>query len=162
MEDFEIATRLLPEQVWDPPDLPSAAGFLRAPHRRGDAADVGARGVHRLLRCGCDERQGIRFHPAGRGALLSGPKRKRIELWKDNRQPRKSVRAGSLLASSSEGCVSCCIGRRDEWRTVEGYCLDDDAARFHPRRHRRRMGSHGADSLHLPMAADPERWEGRD
>ena len=49
MEGFANPTRLLPEQIWDQPDIPSQLLFYGRQTGVGDAADVGARRVHQAV-----------------------------------------------------------------------------------------------------------------
>ena len=116
MEGFANPTRLLPEQIWDQPDVPSEILF----YGRQTGAAMPLMWAHaeyiKLLRSVADGKV-FDFIPQVAARYISGPKRKRIELWKDNRQP-KSMRAGSLLRIQ---CKEPFIlhWTRDEWHTIE-------------------------------------------
>ena len=158
MEGFANKTRLLPEQIWDQADIPSELLF----HGRQTGSATPLMWAHaeyiKLLRSVGDGKV-FDFIPEVAARYISGAPRKRIELWKPNRQP-KSVRAGSLLRIQSKEPFIL-HWTRDEWSTVI-----ETASTMTPL---------GLTHVDIEVAADetapirftfhwrhPDRWEGRD
>jgi len=111
----------------------------------------------KLLRSVADGRV-FDFIPAVAARYIEGPKRRRIEIWKHNRQP-KAVRAGSLLRFQTTDPFIL-HWSRDGWANV-----NDTSATMTP------LGVAHAD---IDLASnetgqivftfrwrDPEHWEGR-
>jgi glucoamylase len=158
MEGFANSTGLLPEQIWDQPDIPSQLLFFG--NQTGSATPLmWAHAEYiKLLRSAADG-QVFDFIPAVASRYIEGSKPRRIELWKHNRQPR-SVRAGSLLRIQAKDPFML-HWTRDDWRTVI-----DTASRMTPL---------GFTHVDIDVAAseagairftfrwrDPDHWEGRD
>ena len=158
MEAFANRTQLLPEQIWDQADIP--AQLLFRGRQTGSATPLmWAHAEYiKLLRSVADGKI-FDFIPEVAARYINGSPRKRIELWKHNRQP-KSVRAGSLLRIQARAPFIL-HWTRDEWHTVL-----ETASSLTP------MGLAHAD---IEIAAsetapirftfrwrEPDRWEGRD
>ncbi|HXN85832.1 MAG TPA: glycoside hydrolase family 15 protein [Candidatus Binataceae bacterium] len=158
MEAFANATRLLPEQIWDQPDIPKQLLF----YGRQTGAAMPLMWAHaeyiKLLRSMADGKV-FDLIPEVQSRYSGKRARNRIELWKFNRQP-KSVQPGSRLRFQAEAPFKL-HWTRDEWRTTE-----DTASTMTP------LGLTHAD-IQIPAdAAAPlrftfywpegERWEGRD
>jgi glucoamylase len=158
MERFANPTRLLSEQIWDQPDIPQQLLF----YGRQTGSAMPLMWAHaeyiKLLRSVADG-QVFDFIPEVAARYISGPRRRRIEIWKHNRQP-KSVRAGGLLRIQAKDPFVL-HWTRDEWRTVI-----DTASTMVPL---------GLTHVDIDVAADetapirftfhwrdPDRWEGRD
>jgi len=158
MEKFANATGLLPEQIWDQPDVPEQLLY----YGRQTGAAMPLMWAHaeyiKLLRSVADG-QVFDFIPAVAARYIEGSKPPPIELWKHNRQPR-SVRPGSLLRIQAQEPFML-HWTRDEWRTVI-----DTASTMTP------LGLTHVDIDIAPDERgpirftfrwrDPDRWEGRD
>ncbi len=96
MEGFASPTGLLPEQVWDAPDLPEAHMFLGRP--TGAAMPLmWAHGEYiKLLRSRCDGQIFSRIPEVAERYLGRKPSLRELEVWKFNRQVR-TVRRGRIL-----------------------------------------------------------------
>jgi glucoamylase len=157
MEGFANPTRLLPEQIWDQPDRPEKLLF----YGKQTGAAMPLMWAHaeyiKLLRSMADGKV-YDFVPEVGARYLAGERRRRIEWWKHNRQP-KSVLAGSLLRIQAEAPFIL-HWSRDGWSTV----LENAAT----------MTALGLTYVDLEIAADetapivftfhwrePDRWEGR-
>ncbi|HLX38119.1 MAG TPA: glycoside hydrolase family 15 protein [Candidatus Binataceae bacterium] len=157
MEAFATATGLLPEQIWDKQDIPSEL----LSYGRQTGAAMPLMWAHaeyiKLLRSVADGRV-FDFIPAVAARYIEGAKRRRIEIWKHNRQP-KAVRAGSLLRFQTTDPFIL-HWSRDGWANV-----NDTSATMTP------LGVAHAD---IDLASnetgqivftfrwrDPEHWEGR-
>ncbi len=158
MEGFANPTRLLPEQIWDQPDIPSQLLF----HGRQTGSATPLMWAHaeyiKLLRSVADHKV-FDFIPEVAARYSAGSRRKRIEFWKHNRQP-KTVRAGSLLRIQAKEPFVL-HWTHDEWQTV----LDTAST----------MTPLGLTHVDFDIASDetapirftfrwrdPDRWEGRD
>jgi glucoamylase len=158
MEGFANPTRLLPEQIWDQADIPSELLF----YGRQTGAAMPLMWAHaeyiKLLRSAADGKV-FDFIPQVASRYITGPKPRRIELWKHDRQPR-SMRAGSLLRIQAKDPFIL-HWTRDEWSTVV-----ETSSTMTP------LGFTHADiEIAMDQTApirftfrwrDPERWEGRD
>jgi glucoamylase len=157
MEAFANPTRLLPEQIWDQVDIPSELLF----YGRQTGAAMPLMWAHaeyiKLLRSVADGKV-FDFIPQVAARYISGPRR-RIEIWKHDRQPR-AMRANSLLRIQANDPFVL-HWTRDEWSTYT-----DTASTMTP------LGLTHAD---IEIASDqtapirftfrwrdPDRWEGRD
>jgi len=158
MEGFANPTGLLPEQIWDQPDIPSE--LLYYGRQTGSAMPLmWAHAEYiKLLRSAADSKV-FDFIPAVAARYLEGKKPRRIELWKSNRQP-KSVRAGSMLRIQQKDPFVL-HWTRDEWHTAI-----DTASTMTP------LGFTYVDIDVAPDGPgpirftfrwrDPDHWEGRD
>ena len=158
MERFATSTALLPEQVWDQPDMPEK--YLYFGRETGAAMPlVWAHAEYiRLVRSAADGRVFDRFSAVAE-RYLSGTKRAGIEIWKFNRQVR-TVSTGTrlrILAAAPFRLRST----TDEWQhatdtestpTVVGQHYVDVQVGFEQRAPVR-------FTFFWPAAA---RWEGRD
>jgi glucoamylase len=158
MEGFANSTRLLPEQIWDQPDIPSQLLFKG--QQTGSAMPLmWAHAEYiKLLRSIADGRV-FDFIPEVAARYIDGSRRRqRIEFWKPNRQPR-FVEPGSLLRIQAKEPFVL-HWTRDNWRTVL-----ETASTMTP------LGLTHADievtdeetapidfTFHW---RDPDRWEGR-
>jgi glucoamylase len=158
MEGFANPTRLLPEQIWDQPDVPSEILF----YGRQTGAAMPLMWAHaeyiKLLRSVADGKV-FDFIPQVAARYITGPKRRHMELWKDNRQP-KSMRAGSVLRIQSKEPFII-HWTRDEWHTVE-----ETASMMTPLDFTY-VDLEVATDQTAPIRftfrwRDPDRWEGRD
>jgi glucoamylase len=158
MEGFANPTRLLPEQIWDQTAILSELLF----YGRQTGAAMPLMWAHaeyiKLLRSVADGKV-FDFIPQVAARYISGPKRRRIEIWKHDRQPR-AMRANSLLRIQANDPFVL-HWTRDEWSTYA-----DTASTMTP------LGLTHAD---IEIASDqtapirftfrwrdPDRWEGRD
>ncbi len=110
MENFATATRLLPEQVWDRPDLPEDLLLFRQTDRRRDAPDVGPRRVHQAAALG-RRRRHLRSHPRSRRALprrQAAPARSRF----GNTTGKSALSRSPASCGSNGASPSCCTGAR--------------------------------------------------
>lgn len=159
MEKFAIPTKLLPEQIWDGPDLPKAR--MRFGYPTGAAMPLmWAHAEYvKLLRSRTDGRVFDLIPPVADRYLKGGAARKPLEVWKFNRQPR-AVRAGETLRVIA-GAPFALRWTRDEWRTSQ------DSRSIHT--------SLGSDYFDIPAGAaqkspikftfhwlEENRWEGKD
>ena len=116
MEAFANKTKLLPEQIWDQSDVPDEVLYYG--RQTGSATPLmWAHAEYiKLLRSIADGKV-FDFIPEVAARYIEGPPRKRIEMWKHNRQP-KHVRAGSLLRIQAIEPFML-HWSRDEWHTVQ-------------------------------------------
>ena len=158
MERFANSTGLLPEQIWDQPDIPSELLF----YGRQTGAAMPLMWAHaeyiKLLRSVADGKV-FDFIPRVAARYIEGSKPRRIELWKDNRRP-KSVRAGSKLRIQAKDPFVL-HWTHDEWHTVV-----DTASTMTPLGFAHVDIDVAADQT-LPIRftfrwRDPDHWEGRD
>jgi glucoamylase len=158
IEGFANKTRLLPEQIWDQPDVPSQLLFYG--QQTGSATPLmWAHAEYiKLLRSVADGKV-FDLIPEVATRYASGAPRKRIEIWKPNRQPRM-VSAGSMLRIQ-ELKPFILHWTRDEWRSVI-----ETTSKLMP------LGLSHVDIEVAPDQTapirftfrwrDPDRWEGRD
>ena len=158
MEGFANPTRLLPEQIWDQADIPQKLLF----YGKQTGAAMPLMWAHaeylKLLRSVADGKV-YDFIPEVAVRYIAREHRRRIELWKHNRQPR-SVLAGSLLRIQAEAPFIL-HWSRDRWRTVT-----DTSSTMTP------LGLTHVDIEIAPSESgplvftlhwrDPDHWEGRD
>jgi glucoamylase len=95
MENFATSTRLLPEQVWDEADLPSAHMYLGRPTGAAMPLAWAHAEYVKLLRSAADGQVFDRI-PAVAERYASGSRPSSLRMWKFNRQP-KSAPAGTTL-----------------------------------------------------------------
>jgi glucoamylase len=156
MENFATATRLLPEQVWDQPDIPRALLFNGKP--TGAAMPLmWAHGEYiKLLRSAADG-QIFDLIPEVANRYLHPRRRRNLEVWKANRQVA-SVPAGVTLRIQADQPFVLHWGRGG-WD--------------HPSDTRSDTTSLGLNFVDLDLTAgdpvwftfrwlDGDRWEGRD
>ena len=137
---------------------PFAAFVLWTANRFGDAVDVAHAEYIKLLRSVADGKV-FDLIPEVATRYASGAPRKRIEIWKPNRQPRM-VSAGSMLRIQ-ELKPFILHWTRDEWRSVI-----ETTSKLMP------LGLSHVDIEVAPDQTapirftfrwrDPDRWEGRD
>ena len=157
LERFASPTGLLPEQVWDEPDRPDLHMFLGKP--TGSAMPLAWAHAEyvKLLRSAADRAVFDRIPAVAERYLRSRRSRRRIEVWKPNRQPR-SMPQGAALRIQAEEPFRLHFSL-DGWKTVRDSASTPTA-----------LGVHFVD---LPPAADGPvrftfywtargRWEGRD
>ena len=159
MERFASPTGLLPEQVWDEADRPDLHMFAGRP--TGSAMPLAWAHAEyvKLLRSAADRAVFDRIPAVADRFLRPRRGRRRLEVWKPNRQAR-SVAAGSVLRIQAEEPFRL-HWSSDGWKTVS----DTESTAT-------TLGAHFAD---LPAAEDgagPYRftfywiardaWEGRD
>ena len=115
VEKFATGIGLIPEQIWDAPDLPSA--FLTFGGATGAAIPLlwGHADFVKLLRSRVDNRIFDFIEPVGARYRNDNP-RPVIEVWKMNRQVR-SVPAGGLLRIQHSSAFNL-HWSDDEWKTV--------------------------------------------
>lgn len=158
MESFANPTGLLPEQVWDQPDIPHQLLFYG--HQTGSAVPLmWAHAEYIKLLRSRTEGKVVDLIPEVVDRYCNGPKPHEIEIWKNNRQP-KSIKRGRLLRIQAEAPFVL-HWTRDEWKTV-----NETASAMTP------LGLTHADiepdmQQTSPIRftfrwRDPERWEGRD
>lgn len=117
MEGFASGTGLLPEQIWDAPDLPEAHMYLGQP--TGSAMPLAWSHAEyiKLLRSRL-QGHGFDFIPTVADRYLGNRNRcKRLEIWKPNRQVQ-TVKPGYILRIQQP------MGFRlrwseDQWQTVQ-------------------------------------------
>jgi glucoamylase len=101
LENFASQGGLLPEQVWDQPDLPSAHMTLGKPV--GSAMPlVWAHAEYIKLLRSVNDGTVFDLIPAVAGRYLHGQGRKDLEVWKPNRRVRK-IASGSVLRILAPG-----------------------------------------------------------
>lgn len=158
MEKFATPTALLPEQVWDQPDIPQSLLFFG----RETGAAMPLVWAHaeyiKLVRSAADGRV-FDLLPKVAERYLSNKKREPIEIWKFNRQPRV-IPAGTLLRIIARAPF-CLHWTANEWRATSDTnsthtCVGQDYVDI----------SVGADQK-APIRftfywMDAGRWEGRD
>jgi glucoamylase len=95
MENFAISSGMLPEQIWDQPDLPEVGLYLGRPS--GAAMPLAwAHGEYvKLLRSVADQRVFDLIAPVA-DRYLRGKGRKDLEYWKSTRRVRE-IPAGKIL-----------------------------------------------------------------
>ena len=119
MEGFASVTGLLPEQVWDAPDLPDV--YMRLGHPTGAAMPLAWAHAEyiKLLRCAHD---GVVFDRIACVAdrYLSGGRRSRVrrEIWSPNRKVDR-MRAERTLRVQMPAPFAL-RWSRDYWQTIEG------------------------------------------
>jgi glucoamylase len=117
MESFASYTGLLPEQVWDEPDLPEAHMFLGRPTGSAMPLMWAHAEYIKLLRSVLDGAV-FDFAPDVAARYLSANRQhKPLEIWKPNRQP-KSTPAGWKLRIQAPAPFRL-VWTKDLWRTVE-------------------------------------------
>jgi glucoamylase len=158
MENFATPTRLLPEQVWDQPDLPKALMFYGKPTGAAMPLMWAHAEYIKLLRSVADGR--VFDLIAEVADRYTRPRKRRpLEVWKENRQLR-SIRAGITLRIQAAQPFVLHWGRGD-WSQ--------------PTDTRATATSVGISFVDLEIAAgerapvlftfhwlEPDRWEGRD
>ncbi|MDO8433066.1 MAG: glycoside hydrolase family 15 protein [Candidatus Binatus sp.] len=117
MERFANATQLLPEQIWDQPDIPRA--LLKYGAQTGSATPLmWAHAEYiKLLRSTADK-QVFDLIPEVAERYANRPHRpSRLQVWKTNRHARRVARGGRLRILADEGFVL--HWSKNEWRDVE-------------------------------------------
>ena len=148
MEGFATPTRLLPEQIWDQPDMPRALMLLRQANRRRDAADVGACGVHQASALG-RRRRSLRSHPRGRRALS---RRQGARANRDlETQPANRVHHAPLQLRIQAPEPFMLHWSKDEWHHVHDSRSTAYRGRLRFRRYRRRHRPTARRALHLSL-----------
>jgi glucoamylase len=158
IENLATPTRLLPEQVWDQPDLPGAMMFFGKPTGAAMPLMWAHAEYIKLLRSAADGRV-FDLIPEVADRYLRPRKRRPLEVWKMNRQVRAVPAGATLRIQAAEPFIL--HWSRDEWSHVN----DTRAA----------ATSVGISFTDIGIAADerapirftfrwldPERWEGRD
>jgi glucoamylase len=116
LEQFATATGMLPEQVWDETDRPEAHLFLGRPTGSAMPLMWAHAEYVRLLRSVSDGRVFDLIPEVAKRYIEATPKRKGLEIWKPNRQPRQ-IRAGQTLRVQAPATFRL-HWSRDEWQTV--------------------------------------------
>jgi glucoamylase len=106
LEGFSSQGGMLPEQIWDAPDIPEMGLEAGQIYRSGHAPGVGTRGVCQTAAIG-DRRQGIRPHLRRRRALRPRQTAAPIEVFRLNRQLQSMV-AGRKLRVLADDHFSWC------------------------------------------------------
>ena len=158
MENFATSTRLLPEQIWDLPDLPSALMYYGKPTGAAMPLMWAHAEYIKLLRSAADGRV-FDLIPEVADRYLRPRKRRPLEVWKSNRQLRE-IAAGATLRIQAPKPFILHWGRGD-WS--------------HPVDTRAAVTAVGISFVDLKTTPeeraplrftfrwlDPERWEGRD
>ena len=116
IEDFTTGVGLIPEQIWDGPDLPTMYLYLGGPTGAANPLMWAHSEYVKLLRSVVDNRVFDLIAPVAERYRNDNP-RPVIEVWKINRQVR-TVPAGGLLRvqASSEFVLHW---SNDEWHTVQ-------------------------------------------
>ncbi len=128
MERFAIPTRLLPEQVWDRPDLPAALLYYGQPTGAAMPLMWAHAEYIKLLRSLSDG-QVFDLIPEVADRYLNNRGRKDLEIWKRNRQT-PSIRAGmTLRVQAIQPFMLHWSG--DEWRTVHDSSSHTTAVGLH-------------------------------
>ncbi len=158
MENFAIATRLLPEQIWDGPDNPDAHLYFGKPTGAAMPLMWAHAEYIKLLRsvadgCVCD------LIPEVADRYLNHRGRKDLRVWKHNRQVQ-SVLAGGVLRIQAENPFVL-HWSNDEWRSPQDTASQTTAS-----------GIHFAEGATVPgdrapvrftfLWLDADHWEGRD
>jgi glucoamylase len=112
MENFATMTRLLPEQVWDRPDIPDALLFYGKPTGAAMPLMWAHAEYIKLLRSVADG-QLFDLIPDVAERYLGLRKRTRLEVWKQNRQIRSVPAATTLRIQASQPFRL--RWSRDEW-----------------------------------------------
>jgi glucoamylase len=114
MERFANSTQLLPEQIWDQPDIPRE--LLRYGYQTGSATPLmWAHAEYlKLLRSASDARVFDLIDEVKDRYLKLGRKPSRLRVWKSNRHV-KSVAPGDRLRIQATGPFML-HWSRDEWR----------------------------------------------
>ena len=165
MEGFATAAGLLPEQVWDAPDLPEARMYLGRPTGAAMPLMWAHAEYVKLLRSARDGQVFDRIPAVAerylgpRGGARGPRARQPIEVWTFARRVR-AVRAGTTLRIEAAAPFRL-RWTADEWSTVEDTASTPTAL--------------GIDFVDVPVAlaqrapirftffwSGVERWEGRD
>jgi glucoamylase len=159
LENFAEGVGLIPEQIWDAPDMPSR--HLRFGASTDSAVPLlWAHSEYvKLYRSAQDRRVCDLIDPAYKRYVDGRGERREIEIWKFNRQVR-SVSAGSLLRIQAD-LPFLVHWTNDEWR--------------HPIDTRSHATGIGVEYADIPVAEQPtapirftflwveeNRWEGKD
>ena len=138
MEAFASDGGMIPEQIWDAPDVPERELFFGQPSGLGHAAGLGARRVHQAAPLAA-RRPGVR-HAAPAGEALPG-RRRASRIRALALQPQvPPIPAGKLLRLE---VLAPAVVRwsADDWLTTHDAPTRDTG-----------LGVHVAD-LHLPMTS---------
>ncbi|MHB8735855.1 MAG: glycoside hydrolase family 15 protein [Terriglobales bacterium] len=158
LEGFAHGVGLLPEQVWDRPDLPEH--YLRCGGPTGAAMPLmWAHAEYlKLLRSVHDGAVFDRIPVVADRYLVADPRRRRWEVWKFNRQVT-AVATGTTLRIQA-GAAFALVWSDDEWSRVHEIASTDPG-----------IGAYYVDLTAYPGQTAPfrftfrwhdgERWEGR-
>ena len=160
LEHFAHGTGLLPEQVWDEPDLPKAK--MRFGYPTGSARPLmWAHAEYVKLLRSVHDGQVFDLVPEAydRYCTSRKPAMKKLEIWKPNRQVRKVARGVTLRLQTTRPFIL--HWSRDDWQTTEDTSATNST-----------LGLHYVD---IPISADARApvvftffwtdshdWEGRD
>jgi glucoamylase len=120
MENFASMSGMLPEQVWDHPDLPEAGMFLGKPCGAAMPLMWAHAEYIKLLRSLYDGKIFDLIQPVGQRYLNSNG-RSDLEIWKTSRQPNE-VAAGKVLRVQLRGkfCLRWEFGEKDTHEAKSG------------------------------------------
>ncbi len=114
MENFASTGGMLPEQIWDQPDMPEARMFLGRPTGSAMPLMWAHAEYIKLLRSTADQ-QVFDLIPIVAQRYLSGKSRKDLEVWKPVRQVRQ-IMAGKVLRIQAPRAFRLrCTS--DQWQT---------------------------------------------
>jgi glucoamylase len=116
LEGFGGATALLPEQVWDEPDRPEIGMYLGQPTGSARPLMWAHAEYLKLLRSVRDG-QVFDFVPEVAQRYRNGQGRRRVEIWKENRQVRAVKRGWTLRIQERQPFRL--HWSRDEWKTTK-------------------------------------------
>ncbi len=159
MERFANATQLLPEQIWDQPDIPDA--LLKYGSQTGSATPLmWAHAEYIKLLRSTSDRQVFDLIPEVAARYLKSPRQpSSLQVWKSNRHARSVARGGRLRILASENFTL--HWSKNEWHDVE----DSDATPTPLGFYYVDIDALAADNAPIRFTfkwRDTGAWEGRD
>ncbi|MGH7931610.1 MAG: glycoside hydrolase family 15 protein, partial [Candidatus Binataceae bacterium] len=158
MEQFATATRLLPEQVWDQPDKPASLMYLGKPTGSAMPLMWAHAEYIKLLRSTADG-EVFDLIPEVAERYRDGLQRRRMEIWKANRQIRTIVAGTTLRVQATAPFVLHWTD--NEWRTVKDMRANPTSIGLNFLDIETKPGDLAPIRFTFLWLGD-ERWEGRD